>query len=39
MSNEFGDFDDMVNDQHRMLQQIIGIKADSRILIWAGSNA
>lgn len=39
MSNEFGYFDDMVNDQHRMLQQIKEIKAGSRILIWAGSNA
>ncbi|WP_144491757.1 DUF1835 domain-containing protein [Bacillus sp. WP8] len=39
MSNEFGYFDDMVNDQHRMLQQIKEIKAGSRILIWTGSNA
>ncbi|WCL56841.1 DUF1835 domain-containing protein [Bacillus safensis] len=39
MSNEFGHFDDMVNDQHKMLQQIKEIKAGSRILIWAGSNA
>ncbi|MFS3916207.1 DUF1835 domain-containing protein [Bacillus australimaris] len=39
MSNEFGYFDDMVNDQQRMLQQIKEIKAGSRILIWTGSNA
>ncbi|MCY7581110.1 DUF1835 domain-containing protein [Bacillus altitudinis] len=39
MSNEFGYFDDMVNVQHRMLQQIKEIKAGSRILIWTGSNA
>ncbi|MCY7609251.1 DUF1835 domain-containing protein [Bacillus safensis] len=39
MSNEFGYFEDMVNDQHRMLQQIKEIKAGSRILIWTGSNA
>ncbi|KRE14169.1 hypothetical protein ASE42_14175 [Bacillus sp. Root920] len=39
MSNEFGYFDDMVNDQYRMLQQIKEIKAGSRILIWTGSNA
>ncbi|XYQ01920.1 DUF1835 domain-containing protein [Bacillus safensis] len=39
MSNKFGYFDDMVNDQHRMLQQIKEIKAGSRILIWTGSNA
>lgn len=39
MSNEYGYFDDMVNDQHRMLQQIKEIKAGSRILIWTGSNA
>ncbi|MGX9292461.1 DUF1835 domain-containing protein [Bacillus sp. A015] len=39
ISNEFGHFDDMVNDQHRMLQQIKDIKDGSRILIWTGSNA
>ncbi|WP_144504427.1 DUF1835 domain-containing protein [Bacillus pumilus] len=39
MSNEYGYFDDMVNDQQRMLQQIKEIKAGSRILIWTGSNA
>ncbi|MGX1470926.1 uncharacterized protein DUF1835/uncharacterized protein DUF3658 [Bacillus sp. 153480031-1] len=39
MSNEFGYFDDLVNDQHKMLQQIKEIKAGSRILIWTGSNA
>ncbi|PAC80737.1 hypothetical protein CHI05_15675 [Bacillus sp. 7788] len=39
MSNEFGDFDDMVNDQHRLLQQIKHIKDDTRILIWTGNNA
>lgn len=39
MSNEFGHFDDMVNDQQRMLQRIKEIKAGSSILIWTGSNA
>ncbi|MEK4048669.1 DUF1835 domain-containing protein [Bacillus sp. FSL K6-2839] len=39
ISNEFGYFDDMVNDQHRMLQQIKDIKDGTRILIWTGSNA
>ncbi|MCP9286101.1 DUF1835 domain-containing protein [Bacillus safensis] len=39
MSNEYGYFDDMVNDQHRMLQQIKETTAGSRILIWTGSNA
>ncbi|MED1749810.1 MULTISPECIES: DUF1835 domain-containing protein [Bacillus] len=39
ISNEFGHIDDMVNDQHRMLQQIKDIKDGSRILIWTGSNA
>ncbi|MEH7652947.1 DUF1835 domain-containing protein [Bacillus safensis] len=39
MSNEFDNFDDMVNDQYRMLQQIKDIKNGSRILIWTGSNA
>ncbi|QNP17132.1 DUF1835 domain-containing protein [Bacillus pumilus] len=39
MSNEFGDFDDMVNDQHRLLQQIKHIKDGTRILIWTGNNA
>ncbi|XYU16843.1 DUF1835 domain-containing protein [Bacillus pumilus] len=39
ISNEFGYFDDMVNDQHRMLQQIKHIKDDTRILIWTGNNA
>ncbi|MBD3860805.1 DUF1835 domain-containing protein [Bacillus sp. 28A-2] len=39
MSNEFGYFDDMVNDQYRMLQQIKDIKDGTHILIWTGSNA
>ncbi|MGG3130944.1 DUF1835 domain-containing protein [Bacillus pumilus] len=39
ISNEFGYFDDMVNDQHRMLQQIKDIKDGTHILIWTGSNA
>ncbi|WFO48366.1 DUF1835 domain-containing protein [Bacillus pumilus] len=39
ISNEFGHFDDMVTDQHRMLQQIKDIKDGTRILIWTGSNA
>ncbi|MBS4745198.1 hypothetical protein B9G52_16495 [Bacillus safensis] len=39
MSNEYGYSDDMVNDQHRMLQQIKETTAGSRILIWTGSNA
>ncbi|HBU91597.1 MAG TPA: hypothetical protein DEB53_10385 [Bacillus pumilus] len=39
ISNEFGHFDEMVTDQHRMLQQIKDIKDGTRILIWTGSNA
>ncbi|MGG5181005.1 DUF1835 domain-containing protein [Bacillus sp. MM09(2025)] len=39
MSNEFGHFDDVVIDQHRMIQQIKDIKDGTRILIWTGNNA
>ncbi|WP_342488182.1 DUF1835 domain-containing protein [Bacillus sp. FSL M8-0266] len=39
ISNEFGHFDDMVTDQHRMLQQIKDIKDGTSIFIWTGSNA
>ncbi|MGG5832443.1 DUF1835 domain-containing protein [Bacillus pumilus] len=39
MSNEFGHFDDMVIDQHRMIQQIKDIKDSTLILIWIGNNA
>ncbi|AVM23024.1 DUF1835 domain-containing protein [Bacillus pumilus] len=39
MSNEYGYFDDVVIDQHRMLQQIKEIKDGTRILIWTGFNA
>ncbi|WP_144468635.1 DUF1835 domain-containing protein [Bacillus pumilus] len=39
MSKEYGYFDDVVIDQHRMLQQIKDIKDDTRILIWTGNNA
>lgn len=39
ISNEFGHFDDMVIDQHRMLQQIKDIKDGTSILIWTGNNA
>ncbi|MBG9911587.1 hypothetical protein ABD83_09005 [Bacillus xiamenensis] len=39
ISNEFGDFDDMVTDQHKMFQQIKDIKGSTSILIWTGNNA
>ncbi|WP_353856350.1 DUF1835 domain-containing protein [Bacillus sp. Bos-x628] len=39
LSNEFGEFDDMVISQKIMLEQIKNIKNGARILIWTGNNA
>ncbi|MGE1212479.1 DUF1835 domain-containing protein [Bacillus pumilus] len=39
MSNEYGYFDDMITNQHRMFQQIKDIKDGTSILIWTGNNA